>query len=79
MVTSNKIRPFRSKVHLEMLEKVDVLRERERGRQTMAHVCINLGTQTHTSRDVKGTRIPMAPLSVVYTISSDPPGIRVHL
>ena len=52
MVTSNKIRPFRSKVHLEMLEKVDVLRERERegegGRETMAHVCINSGTQTHT-------------------------------
>lgn len=31
-----------------------------------------------TSCDVKGTKIPIAPESVVYTTDSEPPGMRVH-
>lgn len=34
---------------------------------------------THTSLEVKGTIIPTVPDSVVYTITSEPPGIKVVL
>lgn len=35
--------------------------------------------QTHTSLEVNGTMIPTVPDSVVYTITSEPPGIKVVL
>lgn len=39
----------------------------------------DLGVIIMTSREENGTSIPMLPLKVVYTISSEPPGSSEHL
>lgn len=45
----------------------------------MLKVHLNLHYIIHTSLEVKGTNIPTVPDSVVYTTTSEPPGMRVVL
>ncbi len=64
-----------------MLKEINVLR----GRKHMilkvslpgGGITLSVASWQPTSREVKGTSIPTEPESVVYTISSEPPGISV--